>query len=127
MYLVAWDGDDPVGHAHIAWVHTKLGIPEIQDVFVREDRRRHGVATALTRAAETLAATRGHPRVSLSHGIANDAARLLYEGLGYRNAGLEPERVQGTLVLRGRPVEVDDTLIYLVKDVAVDSKPSRSS
>ena len=126
-YLVAWDGDEPVGHAHIAWTHTKLGVPEIQDVFVRADRRRRGVASDLTRAAEHLAAGRGHTRVSLSHGIANDAARLLYGGLGYRNAGLEPERVKGTLVLRGRRVDVDDTLLYLVKDLGVDSRRSRSS
>jgi predicted GNAT family acetyltransferase len=126
-YLVAWDGDDPVGHAHIAWTRTKLGVPEIQDVFVRADRRRRGIASELTGAAEQLAVGRGHARVSLSHGIANEAARLLYEGLGYRNAGLEPEPIKGTLVLRGRRVEVDDTLIYLVKDVPVDSGRSRSS
>jgi len=30
-------------------------------------------------------------------------------------------------VIRGRPVEVDDTLLYLVKSLAVDSGPSRSS
>src|SRR5207244_4443984 len=28
-YLVAWDGDEPVGHAHISWESTKLGAPEI--------------------------------------------------------------------------------------------------
>jgi ribosomal protein S18 acetylase RimI-like enzyme len=102
-------------------------VPEIQDVFVREDRRRRGIATALAVAAEEAAAARGHSRVSLSYGIANDAARLLYEGLGYQSAGLAPERVQGVLQLRGRLVEVDDTLIYLVKDLPVDSGPSRSS
>jgi GNAT superfamily N-acetyltransferase len=116
-YLVAWDGDDPVGQAHIAWTRTKLGVPEIQDVFVREDRRRRGIAKALAHAAELAAAAHGHSRVSLSHGIANDAARRLYEGLGYRNAGLAPEPVKGTLRLRGRLVEIDDTLIYLVKDL----------
>ena len=39
--------------------------------------------------------------------------------------GVEPERVTGTIVIRGQPIEVDDTLIYLVKDV--DSGSSRSS
>jgi hypothetical protein len=29
--------------------------------------------------------------------------------------------------MRSGPVEVDDTLIYLVKELAVDSEPSRSS
>ena len=96
-------------------------------MFVRPDRRRAGVATGLTSAAERAAVERGHERISLSYGIANDAARRLYEGLGYRHAGVEPRRVKGTVVLRGEPVEVDDTLIYLVKQLAVDSEPSRSS
>jgi len=124
-YLVAWDGDDPIGHAHIAWHGARLGHPEVQDVYVLPEQRRRGVASALARAAERLAAERGRPRISLSFGIANDAARLLYEKLGYRDAGVEPERVTGTIVIRGQPAEVDDTLIYLVKDV--DSGSSRSS
>jgi hypothetical protein len=41
-YLVAWDGREPVGHAHIAWTGTHLAIPEIQDVFVLPERRRQG-------------------------------------------------------------------------------------
>ncbi len=96
-------------------------------MFVVPDHRRRGVATALGAAAEGEAAARGHARISLSHGIANDAARRLYERLGYRNAGLDPERIQGTILMRGRPVEVDDTLIHLVKDLPVDSGTSRSS
>jgi predicted GNAT family acetyltransferase len=116
-YLVAWQRNQPVGHAHVAWAGTKLGVPEIQDVFVLEGLRRRGLASALTRAAERLAVDRGHTHISLSYGIANDGARRLYEGLGYRDAGLEPERVQGTILIRTGPIEVDDTLIYLVKEL----------
>ena len=29
-YLIAWDGEIPVGHAHIAWRGTHLSLPEIQ-------------------------------------------------------------------------------------------------
>jgi GNAT superfamily N-acetyltransferase len=126
-YLVAWDGDEPVGHAHIAWTGGKLGAPEVGDVFVVPAHRRRGIATELMAAAEREAAARGHARISLGHSIGSDAARRLYEGLGYRNAGLEPERVKGTIVMRGRAVEVDDTLIHLVKDLAVDSGGLRSS
>jgi GNAT superfamily N-acetyltransferase len=126
-YLVAWQGDEPVGHAHIAWNGTRLGVPEIQDVFVAADRRRRGVAARLMDAAERLAAERGHTRITVGHGIANEPARLLYERLGYRDAGLPPERVAGIILIRGREVPVDDTLIYLSKDVGVDSGPARSS
>jgi GNAT superfamily N-acetyltransferase len=117
-YLVAWDGDEPVGQAHIAWVRTKLGVPEAQDVFVREERRREGIGEAVMLAVERAAADRGHRQVSLSYGIANAAARTFYERLGYREAGIEPQHVQGTIMVRSGPLEVDDTLIYLVKDLA---------
>jgi GNAT superfamily N-acetyltransferase len=126
-YLVAWDGDEPVGHAHISWQGTTLGAPEIQDVFVPEDLRGRGIGTELSRAAERLAGERGHDRISISASVANEGALRLYRRLGYRDADLEPQHVAGTIVIRGQPVEVDDTLIYLVKEVAVDSDRSRSS
>jgi GNAT superfamily N-acetyltransferase len=116
-YLVAWDGDDPVGHAHVAWTRTKLGVPEIQDVFVMPEHRRRGIGSALNHAAERLAVERGHDRISLGCGIDNRAARSVYEHLGYTDAGIPPQRVQGTIAIRGEPVEIDDTLIYLVKDL----------
>ena len=45
----------------------------------------------------------------------NDPARRLYDSLGYRATGCAPVRVQGTITLRGRAVEVNDTLDYLEK------------
>ena len=116
-YLVAWDGDDPVGHAHISWEGTTLGAPEIQDVFVPEELRGRGIGTELSRAAERLAHERGYGRISISASVANEGALRLYRRLGYRDAGLEPQHVKGRILIRGRPVEVDDTLIYLAKEV----------
>jgi GNAT superfamily N-acetyltransferase len=124
---VAWDGTEPVGHAHVAWKGTTLGIPEIQDVFVLPEARGRGVGTQLSQAAERLAQERGHLHVSISAGIANEGALRLYRRLGYRKSDLPPQRVRGTILIRGRPVEVDDTLVYLVKSLAVDSGASRSS
>jgi ribosomal protein S18 acetylase RimI-like enzyme len=114
-FLIAWDEGRPVGHAHVAWDGTKLGAPEIQDVYVAGSARRRGVATALTHAAEAEALARGHDRLTLSVGTGNFAAQALYDRLGFADAGLEPERVHGTIMLRGEPFEVDDTLVYLVK------------
>ena len=114
-FLIAWDEGRPVGHAHVAWNETKLGAPEIQDVYVAESARRRGVATALTHAAEAEALALGYDRLSLSVGTGNVAAQELYDRLGFADAGLEPERVHGTIVLRGEPFEVNDTLVYLVK------------
>lgn len=117
-YLIAWEDAQPVGHAHIAWSGTHLGVPEIQDVFVLPEKRRHGIATQLTHAAEDEARARGWNSISLSASQErNLAARLLYAKLGYVDAGTDPVRVSGQIMLRGRPFDVDDTLVYLAKDL----------
>ena len=117
-YLVAWDDTAPVGHAHIAWSDTHLGLPEIQDVFVLPKSRRQGIASQLTHAAEDEARARGWDRVSLSVSQdGNQAASRLYAKLGYADAGVEPVRVLGQVMLRTGPLDVDDTLVYLVKEL----------
>jgi len=98
-------------------VRTTIGVPEVQDVFVHEDRRGRHVGEQLMRAVEREIARRGYDRVSISYGIENAAAKNLYAKLGYRDAGIAPQRVQGTIMVRSGPLEVDDTLIYLVKDL----------
>jgi len=117
-YLVAWDGSEPVGHAHVAWKETTLGVPEIGDVFVPAELRGRGIGTELSEAAEKLARERGHGQISISASIANEGALRLYRRLGYRDAGLPPKRVQGTIMVRTGPMEVDDTLLYLIMEIA---------
>jgi len=107
FYLVAWEDDEPLGHAHLALTEP----PELQDVEVRVEHRRRGVASALTHAAERAARTRGHDRLTLTVSAANEAAQTLYRGLGYAGAGIPPRRVKGTIVIRTGPIEVDDTLL----------------
>jgi GNAT superfamily N-acetyltransferase len=115
-YLVAWEGAEPVGHAHVAWEGGHVGEPEIQDMYVLPARRGRGIGAALVEAAERLAGERGYERMSLSVSEAGEA-RPLYERLGYGDAGVPPVRVKGTILIRGEPLEVDDTLVYLVKDL----------
>jgi ribosomal protein S18 acetylase RimI-like enzyme len=107
FYLVAWEGEEPLGHAHLALSDP----PELQDVSVCVEHRRRGVASALTEAAERAARARGSDRLRLEVSVANPAAQALYRGLGYRDAGLPPRRVQGTIQIRTGPLEVDDTLL----------------
>ena len=94
---------------------------------MREDRRGQGIGEAVTLAAEQHIAAHGHRQVGISYGIANDAAKSLYAKLGYRDAGVPPQRVHGTIMVRSGPLEVNDTLIYLVKDLPVDFGGSGSS
>jgi GNAT superfamily N-acetyltransferase len=126
-YLIAWDRGEPVGQAHVAWERTTLGVPEVQDVFVPKELRGRGIGTRLSHAAEELARTRGYSDISISASLANEGALRLYRRLGYREADLPPQRIKGTILIRGKPLGVDDTLLYLVKTLDVDSAAPRSS
>ncbi len=125
-WLVAWDGGEPVGHAHVDW---RPSPPELQNVFVAESHRRRGIASRLSVAAEELVRNRGHAGIALDVDVENAAARSLYAKLGYRPAGTPPRRARGTILLRGKPFTYDVVLIDLVKPlaVAVDLGPARSS
>ncbi len=107
FYLVAWRSEEPLGHAHLALTDP----PELQDVSVRPEHRRRGVASALTAAAERAAAERGFRLLRLEVSAGDEAAQALYRGLGYADAGVTPRRVLGTVMLRTGPLEVDDTLL----------------
>ena len=111
FYLVAWEGDEPVGHAHLALTDP----PELQDVSVLPQHRRRGIASALTAAAERQAAARGFDRLTLTVGEGDEAAQALYRACGYADTGRPARRVQGTIMLRTGPIEVDDTLLVWEK------------
>ncbi len=114
FYLVAWDGDQPAGHAHLALTDP----PELQDVEVLAQYRRRGVGSALTAAAEAEARKRGFDRLRVTVSVDNAAAQALYRTLGYRDAGVPPRRVLGTVMIRTGPLEVDDTLLTWDKRLA---------
>jgi GNAT superfamily N-acetyltransferase len=83
---------------------------------VASDHRRKGIATALAEAAEAEAKARGWEAISLSVSQeGNSAACSLYTRLGYIAVDAAPVRVAGLIMLRGRSIEVDDTLIYMTK------------
>jgi ribosomal protein S18 acetylase RimI-like enzyme len=107
FYLVVWEHDEPHGHAHLALADP----PELQDVSVRPEHRRRGVATALIEAAEREASARGLDRLRVTVGVENESAQALYRGCGYVDTGVPPKRVRGTVMLRTGPLEVDDTLL----------------
>jgi ribosomal protein S18 acetylase RimI-like enzyme len=114
FYLVAWDGDRPVGHAHLALTDP----PELQDFEVSAPYRRRGVGSALTAAAEAEALKRGFDRLRVTVSVDNAAAQALYRTLGYGDAGMPPRRVLGTVMIRTGPLEVDDTLLTWDKRLA---------
>lgn len=107
FYIVAWNHDEPLGHAHLALTDP----PELQDVSVRPEHRRHGVASALTAAAEQEARMRGFGCLRLTVSADNDGAQALYRRAGYVDVGIPPKRVHGTIMIRTGPIEVDDTIL----------------
>jgi ribosomal protein S18 acetylase RimI-like enzyme len=107
FYLVAWEDEEPLGHAYLALTDP----PELGDVSVRPEHRRRGVASALTAVAEQECRERGFDRLRLTVGIGNEPAQALYRSCGYVDSGLPPKRVQGTIMIRTGPLEVDDTLL----------------
>ena len=107
FYLVAWVGDRPAGHAHLALTDP----PELQDVEVLAQYRRRGLGSALTAAAEAEVLSRGFDRLRVTVSVDNAAAQALYGRLGYGDTGLPPRRVLGTVMIRTGPLEVDDTLL----------------
>jgi ribosomal-protein-alanine N-acetyltransferase len=111
FYLVAWQDDDPVGHAHLALTDP----PELQDVSVLSSHRRGGIATSLTMAAEREARKLGFERVRLQVSADDGGAQALYKKCGYLDAGLPPKRIRGTIEIRTGPIEVDDTLLVWEK------------
>jgi GNAT superfamily N-acetyltransferase len=121
FYLVAWEGDEPLGHAHLALTDP----PEVQNVEVLEHCRRQGIGTALMAAAEREAAARGYDRLTLTVSTSKPDVQALYERLGYRDAGLPPQRVTGTVQIRTGPLEVDDTLITLEKFLSISGAAVR--
>ncbi len=111
FYLVAWEGEEPLGHAHLALTQP----PEVQDVSVRSEHRRRGIARALTSACESEALRRGFDLITVTVSVENAASQALYRGIGYVDSGAPPRRVKGTIMLRTGPFEVDDTLLVWQK------------
>jgi ribosomal protein S18 acetylase RimI-like enzyme len=107
FYLIAWEDDEPVGHAYLALTDP----PELQDVQVSPEHRRRGVGSALTAAAEASAISLGFDRLRLEVSEGNIAAQALYRSCGFADIGAPPHRVQGTIVIRTGPIEIDDTLL----------------
>jgi ribosomal protein S18 acetylase RimI-like enzyme len=107
FYLVAWEGSEPVGHAHLALTAP----PELQDVEVLPEYRRRGIASALTDAAEQETRSRGFDRLRLTVAVDNRPAQAVYERLGYADTGIPPRHVSGRIVIRTGPIEVDATLL----------------
>lgn len=89
LYLAAWDDGRAVGHELLRW-KGRLGLPQVEDLFVRPERRDEGFGTRLLEAAEGEARSRGYRELGLGVALDNGGARRLYARLGYAPAAADP-------------------------------------
>ena len=121
VLLAFYDGEF-AGHVNIIWkseypLFAEQNIPEISDLIVFSDLRRHGIATALADEAEKRIFERS-PAAGIGFGMYADygPAQRMYILRGY-----VPDRL-GLMYKRkpvkpGEMVKVDDDLVlYLVKE-----------
>jgi ribosomal protein S18 acetylase RimI-like enzyme len=97
LYLIAWHGDQPVGHVLVRWrgstnpalrpVIMRYGRhPYLEDLFVLPECRSRSFGSQLLSTAEQQSSLRGHRHIGLAVALENFRARALYERLGYRDA-----------------------------------------
>jgi GNAT superfamily N-acetyltransferase len=116
FYLVAWENEEALGHAYLALSDP----PELQDMQVRPEHRRRGVASALTSVVAQNALSLGFDRLRLEVSEGNTAAQVLYQRCGFVDIGVLPRRMRGTVMLRTGPIAVDDTLLTWEKTLSPD-------
>jgi GNAT superfamily N-acetyltransferase len=126
MLLVAWIEDVPAGHIYIrlepadeAELRDRLeGVPVLHHLEVLPAYRRHGIGTALLRAAERYLRRHGHDRVAVGVDLDNVKAAQLYTRLGYAEWPYPLLPTTSEVVLDdGRRVLVDDQCRVLVKTI----------
>lgn len=119
--LVALEQRQYLGHCKLVWRSDyagfrEAGIPEIQDLNVRPDKRRRGIGSALLDEAEKRIAERADV-AGIGFGLYADygAAQRLYVKRGYVPDG-RGAHYSGQAVFAGESYRVDDDLaLYLVK------------
>lgn len=120
LIFAAFEGAELRGYAHYNRFpgyapFRRLGIPEIQDLFVIPDARRQGIGALLVAKCEEQARHEGKADIGIGVGVAGKfgAAQRLYTRLGYLpdGAGVVFDR-QG--VTEGDMKPVDDRLCLML-------------
>ena len=92
-------------------------LPDVQSLRVHPAFRGLGIGGRILHVAETLAAGAGYSDISLAVGIHNDAARRLYERVGYRAVGDSYEDIWHYVDRSGATITVSETVVDMVKQL----------
>ena len=90
MFLVAYDGDTPVGCAAMSRVNED--VCAIKRMFVAETHQRRGIGRRLAEAVIDDARTRGFTVMRLHSGRNQAEAHALYRALGFEKVAPSPGR-----------------------------------
>jgi ribosomal protein S18 acetylase RimI-like enzyme len=85
--FIAYEDERAIGFTQLYPSFSSISLARIfilNDLFVHEQARRKGVATALMSAAVKFATALGADRLSLSTAITNNAAQALYHSAGWK-------------------------------------------
>jgi GNAT superfamily N-acetyltransferase len=125
-YLIAWLGDQPVGHLLIRWdgpteeglAATFSDCAHLEDVRVHTDYQSRGIGAQLMRAAENQARQRGYNRAGFAVGLENIRARTFYQRLGYQDAGIAAFLISWEYLDKcGRRQREGEMCTYFVKEI----------
>ncbi len=113
VYLIAWDGDVPVGHLFIRWTgNTEVprivdrcpqaaqyaDCPEFIELYVVPERRSQGIGARLVMRGLQLSRERGAVQATICVNTDNPRARALYERLGFVEPGIGTFTTSGVLI-----------------------------
>ncbi|MEP6936180.1 MAG: GNAT family N-acetyltransferase [Nitrospirota bacterium] len=85
--FIAHEGERAIGFTQLYPSFSSISLARtfiLNDLYVYEQARRKGVASALMSAAVKFATASGADRLSLTTAITNDAAQALYQSAGWK-------------------------------------------
>jgi ribosomal protein S18 acetylase RimI-like enzyme len=125
-YLIAWQGEDAVGHVLLRWLGPEPAslrdrvepVPYLEALAVKEELRWRGIGTRLLAAAEAMVRGRGLRKIGLSVGVENWAALALYARRGYKLSDLDAFDVSWSYVDHDGALNVEEErCFYLTKEL----------
>lgn len=125
VYLIAWLDGTPVGHALLKWAgaeeshiadDARNSCPDVEDLFVQDAFRSHGIGSKLLAYAEQKVHEGGYNRIGLSVDVENPRAKRLYLQLGYQDSQLGEHYEHGEFTDKAGQLQTwEETCIYLIK------------
>lgn len=124
--LMVWDKDRPAGYGVIQWggpvsPNARQAYPdavEFNHLYVFEQHRERGAASALIHSAEQLALERGVSQLLVSVSDDNAKARGLYERRGFKATGVHDSSTYQHRDAEGAAAESTETNEALVKTLS---------